>query len=167
MKKILVLTSALAIGFTACDKKEPSPASASNKHSNVNLRTIVTGAPATRTWDAKRGDCFNGGQDCLDEVECVAAAPIGLWELIYKAITNPNTGPEDIFRVYSDYASNDAKKGLTEILGADNYNAILSGELLLKIRMNPDKPNTIFLGLFEGSNPDRLVLVVPITKMQS
>lgn len=164
MKKLLVFTSAIALGLTACDKKEANPPQASNKDSNVNLRTISTGAPATRWWDDKRGDCFNGGQDCLDDVECVADAPISFWELLYRAALHPNYGPEDIFRVYSGYASDEAKNGLTEVLGSDNYNAVVSGELLLKLRMNPDKPNTIFLGLFEASNPDRLVLVVPLTK---
>lgn len=164
MKKLIVFTSAIALGFTACNKKEANPPQASHKRSNVNLRTIVTGAPATRRWDPDLEDCYKGGQDCLDDVECVADAPISVWELLYKAVLHPNYGPEDIFRVYSGYASSDAKNGLTEILGIDNYNAVVSGELLLKIRMNPNKPNTIFLGLFEASSPDRLVLVVPIIK---
>lgn len=98
MKKLLVLTSAIALGFTACDKKEANPVPTSNKQSNVNLRTIATGAPATRTWSSLADDCIAGGSDCLDDVDCVAEAPSeGLWEFMLRYWRENGFGPADGF----------------------------------------------------------------------
>lgn len=162
MKKLLVLIPAIGISVISCQKQEVETP-ANNK--GIDLRTIQGPVIATRLWDLTRGDCFPNGNDCLDEVTCTPT----FWDYFWDAFFRYRQGSDEAVRDFATIARshydepNNQNDALRILIGDDVFDKVLSGELLLKVRLNANNED-MFLGIFDASNPDQVKLVIPLTK---
>ncbi len=70
MKKILVLASAISIGFIACQKEQPQ-----NEVAQPISFDLMMLGEVTQTEDAKQQWCFPPAKNCLSEVIITAPKP--------------------------------------------------------------------------------------------
>ena len=80
MKKLFVLIPAIGISLIACQKEESK---APIKNKGISQKTIQ-GSIATRYWSEGPGDCFPGGNDCLDEVICTPSFWDYFWDAYFR-----------------------------------------------------------------------------------
>ncbi|WP_222165711.1 hypothetical protein [Edaphocola aurantiacus] len=161
MKKLLVLIPAIGMSLTACQKDEAKNP-ARSKTPNINLMTIQ-GQVATRHWDKDAEDCLNGGNDCFDEVVCTPS----FWDMLWDAYWKSKKGEYEAWRECSTTISegtDNHNEDFRKLIGEDMFQKVLSGELKLKLRINENKENALFLGVFDPSDPAAIKLVIPVTK---
>lgn len=161
MKKLLVLIPAIGISLMACQKEE---AKAPTKNKGIDLKTIQ-GQIATNHWAPLEGDCFPGGSDCLDEVTCTPSFWDYFWDTYFKYRQAQDEAVRSFATVERESFSepNNQNDELRVIIGDQTFEKVLSGEYLLKVRLNANNED-LFLAIYDASEPDIIRLVIPLAK---
>jgi len=165
MKKLLVFIPAMGLGLMACHKdKLKTAAKEGGTTKPTDLRMIVQGTEATHKWDAFNGNCDPAGKDCLDEVTCT----LSFWDKFWNAYWIWRQGRDNAAREFVPMSSlvegepNTSDEDLRDLIGEELYAQVLSGKYQVKLRLNENKNNAMFLGIFDSE--DQVKRVIPITK---
>lgn len=161
MKKLLIVASAISMGFVAC-QKEPS-ATAESTGKKGGTYQIMSGGSPNKIWNEGSGDCFLPAQNCMPEHVVTPS-----WFDVYM----------DFWRKWGVVSldewmqmQNAAVKefvvdpDIRDLLGSETIDQIAIGALSVRLRAQSDEsgePVKLFIGIFESEDSIEPLRVYPI-----
>ena len=161
MKKLLIVASAIGLGFVACQKEQPARSEATDKRTGAYQ--IMSGGEPNKIWNEGAGDCFLPAQNCMPEVVVTPS-----WFDIYMdfwrkwGVVSLDEWMQMQSASVDEFVSD---SDIQDLLGSDLIDQIATGELSVRLRAqsgDSGEPVKLFIGIFEDADAAEPLSVYPI-----